>query len=107
MLPASKVELSGFDVPSQPSKKAPVQLLLQHVQARVQLAALLSTQAVKRRVEERRGGHAAAGDLLVLPASPTLSPETEDVGHPREGACGRKRREKSVEPERSRSWVGG
>lgn len=71
------------------SAVAPVELLLQQVQASVQLVALLSAQAVQRRVEGWRRGHAAAGDLLVLAAAPSiLSPETEDVGHARKGACG-------------------
>lgn len=59
----------------------PVELLLQQVQTCVQLVALLPAQAVQRRVEGRRRGQAAAGDLLVLTAPPALPPETEDVGH--------------------------
>lgn len=63
----------------------PVELFLQQVQACVQLVALLSAQAVQWSVEGRRGGQAAAGNLLVLTASSTLPPETKDVGHAREG----------------------
>lgn len=59
----------------------PVELFLQQVQACVQLVALLSAQAVQWRVEGRRGGKAAAGNLLVLTTPPALSPETKDVGH--------------------------
>lgn len=71
----------------------PVELFLQQVQARVQLVALLSAQAVQRRVEGRRGGHTAAGDLLVLAAPSTLPPETKDVGHAREGTWEEKKEE--------------
>lgn len=59
----------------------PVELFLQQVQACVQLVALLSAQAVQRRVDGRGGGEAAAGNLLVLTTTPTFSPETKDVGH--------------------------
>lgn len=59
----------------------PVELFLQQVQARVQLAALLAAQAVYRRVEGRRGRQATAGNLLVLATAPTVPPETEDVRH--------------------------
>lgn len=71
----------------------PVELFLQQVQARVQLVALLSAQAVQRRVEGRWGGHTAAGDLLVLAAPSTLPPETKDVGHAREGTWEEKKEE--------------
>lgn len=71
----------------------PVELFLQQVQARVQLVALLSAQAVQRRVEGRWGGHTAAGDLLVLAAPSTLPPETKNVGHAREGAWKEKKEE--------------
>lgn len=71
----------------------PVELFLQQVQARVQLVALLSAQAVQRRVEGRWGGHAAAGDLLVLAAPSTLPPETEDVGYAGEGPWEEKKEE--------------
>lgn len=50
---------------------------------------LLSAQAVQRRVERRGGGQAAAGNFLVLTSTPTLSPETKDVGHAWQGTCGR------------------
>lgn len=88
-------------------RTTPVKLLLQQVKARVQLAALLSGQAVKRCAEKWWGGHAAAGDLLVLPSSPTLSPETEDVGNPREGTCWKKRRRKGVKHVSARAWERG
>lgn len=72
----------------QQTATAPVELLLQQVQASVQLVALLSAQAVQWRVEGWRRGHTAAGHLLVLGAAPsTFPPETEDVGHAGEGTC--------------------
>lgn len=59
----------------------PVELFLQQVQACVQLVALLSAQAVQRRVEGWGGCQAAAGNLSVLTAPSTLPPEAKDVGH--------------------------
>lgn len=85
----------------------PVELFLQQVQACVQLVALLPAQALQRRVEGRRGGQAAAGNLLVLTTPPTLPPETKDVGHTREGTCGRRRQaEKGRESECLRETQG-
>lgn len=69
------------------SCSVPVELFLQQVQACVQLAALLATQAVHRGVEGWWGGQAAARNLLVLTTPPTLPPEVKDVGHTWEGTC--------------------
>lgn len=68
---------------------SPVQLSLESIQPALHVTPGTPTRARQRDVEEARGWGRASRQLLVL-APPTVPPEAENIGHPREGTWSQK-----------------